>query len=229
MPRTTRPECCRPHAEWARLGRRLRAIAGIHLLADEVYRFLEFDEADRLPAGADALPARRLARGHVEVVRDGRAADRLAGDAATASCSTACAAFKDYTTICSSAPSEILALIGAPARATRPRPVARDRRRQPALLDGFFRRLGGRVLVGPSARRLDRVPATCSGRPDRRLRGRARRGRGRPAPARLAVRPSRQPLPDRLRAGGPAGRARPARGVPRPRLNLAAGDPTILR
>ena len=34
--------------EWAALTGELSA-RGIHLLADEVYRFLEFDEGDRLP------------------------------------------------------------------------------------------------------------------------------------------------------------------------------------
>ncbi len=67
------------HAEWRALTG-LCAEAGVHLLADEVYRFLEFDQADRLAAGADADRAGRLARGPVEVVRAGRAADRLAGD-----------------------------------------------------------------------------------------------------------------------------------------------------
>ena len=33
----------------------LAAEAGAHLIVDEVYRLLEFDPADRLPAGADAL------------------------------------------------------------------------------------------------------------------------------------------------------------------------------
>ena len=54
MPRTTRPGCCRT----ARRSTRLVAIAadaGAHLLVDEVYRYLEFEAADRLPAGAEAL------------------------------------------------------------------------------------------------------------------------------------------------------------------------------
>ena len=38
------------HAEWRALTE-LCAEAGVTLFADEVYRFLEYDEADRLPAG----------------------------------------------------------------------------------------------------------------------------------------------------------------------------------
>jgi aspartate/methionine/tyrosine aminotransferase len=89
--------------------------SGSHLLVDEVYRFLEFDEADRLPAGADVV-ARGISLGVMSKsfampgLRIGWLAthdrDLLAR----------CAAFKDYTTICSSAPSEVLALIGLRAR-----------------------------------------------------------------------------------------------------------------
>ena len=93
----------------------LAADAGAHLVVDEVYRFLEFDEGDRLPAGADALEhgvsigvmSKSFAMAGLRIgwlaTRD---RDLLAR----------CVAFKDYTTICSSAPSEILALIGLRAR-----------------------------------------------------------------------------------------------------------------
>jgi aspartate/methionine/tyrosine aminotransferase len=91
--------------------------AGAHLLLDEVYRFLEFDEADRLPTGADATP-RGLSLGVMSKsfamagLRIGWLASRDRELLAR------CAAFKDYTTICSSAPSEVLALIGLRARET---------------------------------------------------------------------------------------------------------------
>ncbi len=89
--------------------------AGAHLLMDEVYRYLEFDEADRLPAGAEAT-ARGVSLGVMSKsfamagVRIGWLASRDRDLLAR------CAAFKDYTTICSAAPSEILALIGLRAR-----------------------------------------------------------------------------------------------------------------
>ena len=157
--------------------------------SDEVYRGLEFDEADRLPAGADALDARDLARGDVEVVRDGRPADRLARDAATATCSPGCAAFKDYTTICSSAPSEILAIIALRARERCSPGRAAIVAANLELLDAFFEDWAGPVRMGPPAGRLGRLPAADrAGRRDRRLGGGAGRGRRRPAPARLAVR-----------------------------------------
>jgi aspartate/methionine/tyrosine aminotransferase len=85
--------------------------ANAHLLVDEVYRGLEFDEADRLPAGADALEngvslgvmSKSYAMAGLRIgwlaTRDRDLLSRVAR-------------FKDYTTICSSAPSEILAIIG---------------------------------------------------------------------------------------------------------------------
>ena len=93
----------------------IAAEAGAHLVVDEVYRFLEFDEAGRLPPGADALE-RGVSIGVMSKsfalagLRIGWLASRDRELLAR------CAAFKDYTTICSSAPAEILALIALRAR-----------------------------------------------------------------------------------------------------------------
>jgi len=101
-------------AEWRALTE-LCAEAGVLLFADEVYRFLEYDQADRLMAGADALPggislgvmSKSFAMAGLRIgwlaSRDRRLLER-------------CAAFKDYTTICPSAPAEILSLIGLRAK-----------------------------------------------------------------------------------------------------------------
>ncbi len=89
--------------------------AGATLLVDEVYRDLEFDPADRLPAGAETS-VRGVSLGVMSKsyamagLRIGWLATRDRDLLAR------CAAFKDYTTICSAAPSEILALIGLRAR-----------------------------------------------------------------------------------------------------------------
>jgi len=93
----------------------IAAEARAHLVVDEVYRFLEFDEAGRLPAGADSLE-RGVSIGVMSKsfalagLRIGWLASRDRGLLAR------CAAFKDYTTICSSAPAEILALVALRAR-----------------------------------------------------------------------------------------------------------------
>jgi aspartate/methionine/tyrosine aminotransferase len=102
------------HEQWAGLTGEV-AERGIPLLADEVYRFLELDERDRLVAGADAFE-QGISLGVMSKsfamagLRIGWLATRDHDILAR------CAAFKDYTTICSSAPSEILALIGLRAR-----------------------------------------------------------------------------------------------------------------
>ena len=115
----------------------IAADAGAHLLVDEVYRDLEFDPADRLPAGADVL-GRGISLGVMSKtfamagLRIGWLATR---DRALLE---RCAAFKDYTTICSAAPSEILALIGLRARdavIARSRGIVLDNL---ARLDVFF-------------------------------------------------------------------------------------------
>jgi aspartate/methionine/tyrosine aminotransferase len=124
------------HVEWRALTD-LCAEAGVHLLSDEVYRFLEFDPADRLVAGADALErgvslgvmSKSFAMAGLRIgwlaARDRALLERVA-------------AFKDYTTICSSAPAEILALIALRARET---VLTRSRAIVEAnlpLLDAFF-------------------------------------------------------------------------------------------
>lgn len=129
------------HAQWARL---IDALSdrGIHLLSDEVYRFLEFDAADRLTAGADAYPrgislgvmSKSFAMAGLRIgwlaTRDRELLER-------------CARMKDYTTICSSAPSEILALVGLRERERilgRSRRIVADNLER---LDDFFRRRAG--------------------------------------------------------------------------------------
>jgi aspartate/methionine/tyrosine aminotransferase len=88
----------------------IAAEADAHLLIDEVYRGLELDAADRLPAGADVLP-RGISLGVMSKayamagLRIGWLATRDRDLLARV------AAFKDYTTICSSAPAEILSII----------------------------------------------------------------------------------------------------------------------
>lgn len=89
--------------------------AGAHLLVDEVYRGLEFEPGDRLPTGADSA-ARGVSLGVMSKsfampgLRIGWLATHDADLLARA------VRFKDYTTICSSAPSEVLAIIALRAR-----------------------------------------------------------------------------------------------------------------
>jgi aspartate/methionine/tyrosine aminotransferase len=124
------------HAEWADLTREL-ARRSIHLLADEVYRLLEFDEADRLTAGADAYPSGiSLGVMSKSFAMAGLRIGWLASH--DRELLARCAAFKDYTTICASAPSEILAIIALRAR---DRVLGRSREivdANMALLDTFF-------------------------------------------------------------------------------------------
>ena len=91
------------------------AEAGAYLLVDEVYRYLEFEDEARLPAGVDAgthvislgVMSKSFAMAGLRI---GWIASRDPSLLAKVS------SFKDYTTICASAPSEILALVGLRAR-----------------------------------------------------------------------------------------------------------------
>ena len=113
---------------------------GITLFSDEVYRFLEVDARDRLPAAADVsanavslgVMSKSFALAGLRVgwiaTRNRALIDRLAR-------------LKDYTTICNSAPSEVLALIALRARES---VLARSRAivaRNLPVLDDFFARM----------------------------------------------------------------------------------------
>jgi aspartate/methionine/tyrosine aminotransferase len=122
----------------------IAAEASAVLFSDEVYRFLEHDGRAPLPAGADVgrhgvslgVMSKSFAMAGLRIgwlaSRDGAFLD-------------ACARFKDYLTICSSAPSEILALVGLRRRAAvleRSRAIVDANR---LLLDGFFERQAARL------------------------------------------------------------------------------------
>ena len=93
----------------------LARYAGCRVLSDEVYRGLELPGVARLPAACDlyehAISLGVMSKTYgLAGIRIGWIATRDAAVRQRA------AAMKDYTTICASAPSEILALIGLRAR-----------------------------------------------------------------------------------------------------------------
>ncbi|MBI5538245.1 MAG: aminotransferase class I/II-fold pyridoxal phosphate-dependent enzyme [Deltaproteobacteria bacterium] len=111
--------------------------AGVHLFSDEMYRFAEHDESARLPSAAEAYE-RGVALGGLSkafglpglrvgwlLTRDSALRERILR-------------LKDYTTICASAPSEVLASIALRAR---DRILERNvglLRRNLQTLDGFL-------------------------------------------------------------------------------------------
>lgn len=112
---------------------------GITLFSDEVYRYLEFDDTTRLPAAVD-LGQRLLSLGVMS--KSFALAGLRVGWIAThdRDLLNRMNRLKDYTTICGSAPSEILALMALRARE---QVIARSReiiQRNLPLLDGFFGR-----------------------------------------------------------------------------------------
>jgi aspartate/methionine/tyrosine aminotransferase len=127
--------------------RRLIEIAdscGAYLFSDEVYRGLEFDPADRLPAAADLHP-RAISLGGLSKayglpgVRLGWTVCRDPG------LSRRMQAAKDFTTICSSAPSEVLALIAVRAADRLIGRALTGITRNLGLVDEFVRRRAGAV------------------------------------------------------------------------------------
>ncbi|MER7625266.1 aminotransferase class I/II-fold pyridoxal phosphate-dependent enzyme [Streptomyces sp. NPDC126503] len=117
----------------------LAAEAGVTVVSDEVYRYLEFEPGTTLPAASDlgdhTVSIGVLSKAYALAgLRVGWMATR---DKAL---TRAARGIKDYTTVCASAPSEILALIALRARE---RLVARSRRiilDNLALADAFVRR-----------------------------------------------------------------------------------------
>ena len=112
---------------------------GITLFSDEVYRYLELDERARLPAAVDR-GARSVSMGVMS--KSFALAGLRVGWLAThdRALLRRIAALKDYTTICGSAPSEVLALIALRARE---HVLARSRgiiAGNLPLLDRFFER-----------------------------------------------------------------------------------------
>ena len=131
---------------------------GAYLFSDEVYRGLEFDPADRLPAAADLYP-RAISLGGLSkayglpgvrlgwtVCRDAALNQRMRSS-------------KDYTTICSAAPSEVLALIAVRQADELTGRALRTIRRNLGLADEF---LAGR----PDALRWVRPRAGSIGFPE---------------------------------------------------------------
>jgi aspartate/methionine/tyrosine aminotransferase len=123
----------------------LARFAGCRVLSDEVYRGLEFSEGDRLPAACDRYE-HAISLG-VMSKAFGLAGLRI-GWIAThdADVRHRAAAFKDYTTICASAPSELLSIMALRARQAlleRARAIVTGNLHR---LDDFFERHAGRFV-----------------------------------------------------------------------------------
>ena len=116
---------------------------GITLLSDEVYRLLELDPGDRLPAGVD-VGQRTVSMGVMS--KAFALAGLRVGWVAThdASLRARLAVLKDYTTICGSAPSEILSIVALRARALVLGRSAGIIANNLPLLDSFFERFSER-------------------------------------------------------------------------------------
>jgi aspartate/methionine/tyrosine aminotransferase len=110
---------------------------GIYLLSDEMYRFLEIDEKSNLPAGCElyhkAVSLSGLSKSYgLPGLRIGWIATQNHDLIARMSL------LKDYTTICASAPSEILALFALMNRDAIISGNLQRIKRNLGLLDDFF-------------------------------------------------------------------------------------------
>jgi aspartate/methionine/tyrosine aminotransferase len=113
------------------------------LFSDEMYRFLEYDSKDRLPSACEVYEKAVSLFGMSKTF--GMAGVRL-GWLVTrqADLYARMAAYKDYTTICSSAPSEILSLIALRHKEEIITRHLRRINRNLDLLDRFFEDYGDR-------------------------------------------------------------------------------------
>ncbi|EKE06177.1 MAG: hypothetical protein ACD_19C00063G0002 [uncultured bacterium] len=109
----------------------------IYVLSDEMYRFLEFDKQDRLPSACELYDKAVTLFGMSKTF--GMAGARIGWLVIKDKQKyLEMATFKDYTTICSSAPSEVLSAIALRAKETIiDRHLTRIKRNL-SLLDEFF-------------------------------------------------------------------------------------------
>ena len=194
---------------------------GPRVFVDEVYRFLEHEPRDLLPAAADlggvSLGVMSKAFGLAGIrigwlaTRDAELRERIVE-------------FKHYLTICSAGPSELLAIIALRARDA---VLARSRAIVEAnlpVLDEFIARNERVQLVRPRAGTTGLIELRR--RRHRHPRPRGRRHRGRDDPPGERVRLAGERVPRRLRAGRDARGAfalravhsavRPVVGIPDP-------------
>src|SRR3989344_4976532 len=111
----------------------------IYLFSDEMYKFLELNPKDRLPSAVELYDKAITLFGMSKTF--GMAGTRI-GWVITKDKKlySEMAAFKDYTTICSSAPSEILSLIALRAKDTTIQKHLKRINRNLGLLDDFFKK-----------------------------------------------------------------------------------------
>ena len=123
----------------------------LYLFSDEMYRFLEYNEDDRLPSACEVYDKAISLFGMSKTF--GMAGVRI-GWVITNNKElySKMATFKDYTTICSSAPSEILSLIALINREKIVENHLNRIKRNLALLDKFFEKYSSRFeWVKPKA------------------------------------------------------------------------------
>ncbi len=175
--RTTRPACTRARRS-STSSSELVESHGATLVCDEVYRGLEQEPADRLPAAADSS-ARAVSVGVLS--KSYALAGLRVGWLATRNRELldAVAQVRDYTSLCSPAPSEVLGIDRPARRRGAGRAQPRHHRGQPAARGRAAGRARRAARLGAPDGRLDRLSALPRRRGHRRVQRapRARAGR----------------------------------------------------